>query len=66
VIVRVNGRDVSLPEGSRGDELLQLLDISASTAVAEVNGEILPRGDFAQLYLSAGDDIELVTIVGGG
>lgn len=62
----VNGVPRELPDGSTGADLLTALGIPASTTVAEVNGEIVPREQFVARHLQTGDVIELVTIVGGG
>ena len=34
--------------------------------VVELNAELLPRGQWAQQKIKAGDRLEVVTIVGGG
>jgi sulfur carrier protein len=47
-------------------ELLELLDIKAATAVAEVDGQIIERKNFAETNLRNGQSIELVRFVGGG
>ena len=47
-------------------ELLEGLALDASSIVAEVNGAIVPKEDFARTSLSNGDRIELVRFVGGG
>jgi thiamine biosynthesis protein ThiS len=62
----VNGASVEAPAGISGAGLLELLDIPASTAVAEVNGQHLPRSRFLQHRFVDGDVVELVSLVGGG
>jgi len=62
----VNGASLDAPAGISGAGLLVLLDIPANTAVAEVNGEHLPRSRFLQHLLVDGDVVELVSLVGGG
>ncbi len=47
-------------------ELLGQLNINQATVVAEIDGRIIERQDFAQTPLSAGQSIELVRFVGGG
>ena len=46
--------------------LLRQLDLQDSAVVAELNGNIVPRENFACSLLSEGDKIELVRFVGGG
>jgi len=47
-------------------ELLGQLNINQATVVAEIDGRIIARQNFAQTALSAGQSIELVRFVGGG
>lgn len=53
-------------------EKLTLLDLAKKyqekiqTLVIELNGEVLPRNQWHQYQLQAGDKIELITFVGGG
>lgn len=65
----VNGRDMvfapdALPVNVAA--LLQSLAMNPAMAVAEVNGEIVRRGDFATRLLRNGDTVEIVRLVGGG
>ena len=46
--------------------LLRHLDLNDAAVVAEVNGVIVPRENFAHHRLKNGDTIELVRFVGGG
>ncbi len=46
--------------------LLRRLDLNDAAVVAEVNGAIVPRENFAQHLLKDGDVVELVRFVGGG
>ncbi len=47
-------------------ELLSKMDIDEATVVAEIDSQIIPRGDFGQTSLHTGQNIELVRFVGGG
>ena len=47
-------------------DLLTHLKINEATVVAEINGQIIQRQDFAQTKISTGQKIELVRFVGGG
>ena len=46
--------------------LVESLGINPQMVVAEVNGEIVKRDNFAAHPLASGDKIELVRFVGGG
>ena len=47
-------------------ELLDVLDVGAAVAVAEIDGEIVRPEEFAGTKLTDGQRIELVRFVGGG
>jgi sulfur carrier protein len=47
-------------------ELLKRLEIDQATVVAEIDGKIVPRAEFAATALRGGASIELVRFVGGG
>jgi sulfur carrier protein len=47
-------------------ELLSKLQIDATTVVAEIDGEIIERKNFAQTELKDKMGIELIRFVGGG
>ncbi len=47
-------------------QLVASLGIDANMVVAEHNGDIIKRTDFAAQTLSDGDTVELVRFVGGG
>ena len=46
--------------------LLDVLGINHATVVAEVNGQIVKRGEFDTTELADGQRLELVRFVGGG
>lgn len=55
--------DVSAPDLAA---LLTRLGLGGAEVVAELNGAIVPAGEFGQRKLQDGDVIELVRFVGGG
>ena len=64
----INGKAREFPAGIPKTlaELLGRLNINQATVVAEIDGRIIERQNFAQTQLSAGQSIELVRFVGGG
>ena len=68
-ILKINGIDREFAEtawpGSVA-ELLVHLQIDQATVVAEIDGLIVQRSDFAQTPLLEGQSIELIRFVGGG
>ncbi len=53
------------PQQTVGDLLAQL-KLQPQRLAVELNQQLLPRGEFGRVCLSAGDQVEIVTLVGGG
>ncbi len=67
-ILKINGSERQFPGGIPGTltELLEHLGINQATVVAEIDGKIVERRNFAQTTLLDGQTVELVRFVGGG
>ncbi|PWT92907.1 MAG: thiamine biosynthesis protein ThiS [Acidobacteria bacterium] len=57
---------MELPEGSTISDLLKILEIDTVLVAVERNLEIVPKSNFLQQKIGAGDRIEIVHFVGGG
>ncbi len=65
--VRVNGETRLVPRPLTIATLLRHLGVGCHTQVAvERNRQIVPRARHADTPVEAGDQLEIVTIVGGG
>ncbi len=64
--VRVNDKDVELPEGAAVADLLAELGLGEQRVAVELNLEIIPRARHEETRLGDGDRLEIVTLVGGG
>lgn len=64
--VQVNGESQELPEGTTVLRLLALLDVRAPRVAVEVDAQVIPRAQHEQTVLAQGNQIEIVTFVGGG
>ncbi len=53
-------------EGSTVADLIAALGMQADRVALERNGEIVPRGTWADVPLQSGDKLEIVHFVGGG
>jgi len=65
----INGSEKQFPKGRLPRtiaDLLSELNINAATVVAEVDGQIVERGNFSVTKLYSGQKIELIRFVGGG
>lgn len=64
--VTINGEPREIPEGWNVRNLLAHLGLDARIVAVERNLEILPRGQWGQTEVAAGDRYEIVHMVGGG
>lgn len=64
--ITVNGKETVLEAGCTVEALLREKGISPASVVAEHNGRILSKEDFAAVILSEGDVLEILRFVGGG
>jgi len=62
----VNGEPVCLESNINLRELLQVLKIATPAVAIEMNQQIVSSADFERIVLQAGDQLEIVTLVGGG
>ena len=64
--VTVNGEPRELPDNLSLQELLQHLQLDAERVAVEHNREIIKRDRWASVRVRAGDQLEIVHLVGGG
>lgn len=64
--ITVNGKIKELATPATVADLLDSLNLDAARVAIELNGDILPRAEFAGRQLSDGDTLEIVQFVGGG
>ncbi len=64
--LRINGETRELGDGLPLSALLEEMGMKADRVAVERNGEIVPRGRWAETILHEGDRLEIVHFVGGG
>jgi sulfur carrier protein len=62
----VNGELREVPDGLTVAQLLKHLDLSVTRIAVELNAEIVRRAQHEKRTLAEGDQLEIVTFVGGG
>lgn len=62
----INGAVEQLPQPMTVADLLAARQLAGKRVAVERNGEIVPRSQHAEIWLAAGDRIEIVVAVGGG
>jgi thiamine biosynthesis protein ThiS len=66
VRVVINGEERDVPEGLNVSGLLAHLGLAANRIAIERNLRVLPRAQWDETSVSAGDRFEIVQLVGGG
>lgn len=64
--MRVNGKDIELKRSITLAEFLAAHNYRAEFVAVERNGQIVPRTEFGAAVLKDGDELEIVSFVGGG
>ena len=64
--LQINGQPRELPDGLTVAALLTLLQIKALRVAVEVNARVVVKSRHGETALKPGDQVEIVTFVGGG
>ena len=64
--IRINEEERDIAEGATVADVVETLSLNPKFIAVEVNLELIPRSEHASTKLSAGDQLEVVTLVGGG
>ena len=64
--IRINGEAKELSDGLTVAALLEQLSLEPTRVAVERNKQIIRRTTFAEAALADGDELEIVTLVGGG
>jgi thiamine biosynthesis protein ThiS len=64
--VTINGERRELPAGATVADLLIELGLESARVAVERNRAVIPRAEHASTKILPGDQLELVSIVGGG
>ncbi len=66
MLVRVNGVEHTLPEGSTIADLMVALKLPKDGFAVAVDRAVVPRGEHARTALQEGQAVEVIRAVGGG
>ena len=64
-MVKINGTELDIV-GKTVAEYLATTNYDMKRIATEINGEIVPKAQYAQTVLKDGDNVEVVSFVGGG
>ena len=62
----VNGRNVEIESEMTIEQLLDTVEVPPNYLAVELNAHVVPREEYGDKIVKAGDDVEVVTLVGGG
>ena len=66
VQIVLNGEPRELSGTTSVGNLLEQLDLDPNRVAVEINRRILKRAEFGAIQMTEGDEVEVVTFVGGG
>ena len=66
VIIKVNGQDKPIDEGTTLAQLIQQHKLTPQKVAVELNRRLVRTEKYEETVLKAGDEVEIVTFVGGG
>ena len=66
VSILVNGHLQQVKPGSTVADLLEHLKLNSKFLAVELNQKVVPRAEHGRTKLSPDDQLEIVTLVGGG
>ena len=66
IALTINGERRRFDDSLTVAQLIEQLRLAGKRIALERNGEIVPRGRFAEQTLADGDRLEIVVAVGGG
>jgi sulfur carrier protein len=64
--IRINGQARAVGAGTTVSALITELGLAGTPVAVERNREVVPKAQHASTVLAAGDELEVVTFVGGG
>jgi sulfur carrier protein len=66
VRISVNGSDRDVPHDASVEDLVDELARSRKGTAVALNGEVVPKSEWASTRFTASDSVEILTAVGGG
>ena len=64
--IHLNGAAYALEHSIHIADLITRLDLTEKRVAVELNLNIVPRSQYAETWLNAGDRVEIVQAIGGG
>ena len=65
-MIKVNGQDKPIDEGTTLAQLIEQHNLTPQKVAVELNRRLVRTEKYGETILKAGDEVEIVTFVGGG
>jgi sulfur carrier protein len=66
ITIRLNGESKAFAEQASIQDLVGTMDLEGKRFAVELNREIVPKVQHAQVFLKQDDEVEVVQAIGGG
>lgn len=66
MILKINGQDQAIDGELKLTDLISSKSLNCERIVVEHNYQIIPRDKWQEVFLKEGDNLEIVSFVGGG
>jgi sulfur carrier protein len=64
--IKLNGSEIEVNDNISVLELMKMKNFDSTKYVAIVNEEVIPRSKISEVILKEGDEVEIITMMGGG
>ncbi len=66
ITIQLNGAPYAIEGDARLTSLIEKLKMKPTRIAVELNREVIPKSNYAEVTLRDGDELELINFVGGG
>ena len=66
IVIEVNGREVKYVESETVKQLLKRMKFTFPLVVVKINGKLVPRNKFSDVFVSGDSKISVIHMISGG
>ena len=64
--IKLNGSEIEVNDNISVIELMKMKNFDLTKYVAIVNEDVIPKSKISEVILKEGDEVEIITMMGGG
>jgi len=64
--IKLNGNEIEVNDNISVLELMKMKNLDSTKYVAIVNEDVIPKSKISEVILKEGDEVEIITMMGGG